>query len=99
MKRARLFAVLSIALLVPNSLLYSFPSNLSPESKQFILTSAISGGIIGGGLGLIAAFLNQSNSTKQPKTLWGKIKAFPWSYVVIPTLAGAAGAGFASTFF
>lgn len=73
---------------------------LSPESKQFIVNSALAGGIVGGGLGLIAAFQEQSHQ-KHAKhaTAWEKIKSFPWHYVILPALAGAAGAGFVASFF
>lgn len=73
---------------------------LSAESKQFIVNSALAGGIVGGGLGLIAAIEKQSHE-KHAKhaTTWEKIKSFPWHYVILPALAGAAGAGFVASFF
>lgn len=76
----------------------SYP--LSSESKQFIVNSAIAGGIVGGGLGLIAAFEKQSEQKhSKHATTWDKIKSFPWHYVILPALAGAAGAGFVASFF
>ena len=72
---------------------------LSSESKQFIVNSAIVGGVIGGGLGLIAAFEKQSEQKhSKDATAWEKIKSFPWHYVILPALAGAAGAGFIASF-
>ena len=72
---------------------------LSPESKQFIVNSAIAGGIVGGGIGLIAAFDKQSEQKhSKHATTWEKIKSFPWHYVILPALAGAVGAGFIASF-
>lgn len=74
--------------------------SLSPESKQFIVNSALVGGVVGGGLGLIAACEHHSNQKySKHATTWDKIKAFPWHYVILPALVGAAGAGFVASFF
>lgn len=91
--------LLLIACGIPqNTNAHNYP--LCLESKQFIINSAIAGGIVGGGLGLIAAFEKQ-NHEKHAKhaTTWEKIKSFPWHYVILPALVGAAGAGFIASFF
>jgi hypothetical protein len=95
----KVLCLLLISCAVPQ---YTTANNypLSSESKQFIVNSALAGGIVGGGLGLIAAFEKQSNE-KHAKhaTTWQKIKSFPWHYVILPAMAGAAGAGLVASFF
>lgn len=93
------YILLACTLLVPHAFsAHHYP--LCPESKQFIVNSAIAGGIVGGGIGLIAAFDKQSHEkhSKHAST-WDKIKAFPWHYVILPAVAGAAGAAFVASFF
>lgn len=92
--------LLTLALLIPNTVIHANKYPLCPESKQFIMNSAIAGGLLAGGIGLLAAFDKQSKEYhNKNKTTWEKIKTFPWHYVILPALAGAAGAGFIASFF
>ncbi|CAN5217026.1 hypothetical protein BH09DEP1_BH09DEP1_4080 [soil metagenome] len=58
--------------------------------------TAIIGGILGAGMGLIAHLWKQSSNKK---TVWQNIKSCPWHYLAIPGVIGAAGAGYAASFF
>lgn len=91
---------LALILLVPNSLVRANEYPLSAESKQFIITSAAAGAILAGGIGLIAALEKQDQQKhSKHKSTWEKITSFPWHYVILPALAGAATAGFVASFF
>lgn len=91
MNRLKMFSLLLTAsLLIPATQLHAgYP--LSPESKKYIALAAVVGGTVGGIFGYATA--PQSNNAT-PTTLWGKIKAFPWSSVLMPATIGASlGAG------
>lgn len=93
------YLLLVFVLLVPQPVkATNYP--LSPESKQFIVNSAIVGGLVGGGFGVLVAYdAYQNQKISKRATAWEKIKSFPWHYVILPALVGAAGAGFVASFF
>lgn len=94
------YIVLGLSLLLPASGIQANNYSLSPESKQFIVNSAVAGGLVGGGLGALIAYDKyQNQKISKHATTWDKIKSFPWHYVILPALAGAAGAGFVASFF
>lgn len=94
------YIFLMLVLLMPHSAVNATNYPLSPESKQFITNWALAGGIAGGGIGALIAYDKyQEQKISKHACPWDKIKAFPWQYVILPALAGAAGAGFIASFF
>lgn len=94
----RLFLV--VTLLVPQSSARGNDYPLSTESKQFVAGWAVAGAVVAGGIGLVAALDKQSTQKQtKHKSTWEKITSFPWHYVILPALVGAAGAGYVASCF
>jgi hypothetical protein len=73
---------------------------LSYESKKFIAIAAVLGGALAGGIGFAIGCDEQAqNKALANAVFWDKIKSFPWSYVILPTLIGALVSGGISSFF
>ena len=71
----------------------SFP--LSSESKQFIAAVTVAGAAAGA---LVGYATYKPNESGKSKTVWEKIKRFPWGPVLMPIVGASLAAG-ASYFF
>ncbi len=98
LKFSTIFATiaLGISLILPVNIINAYP--LSPESKKFIAIMAALGGTAGGLIGYLASDKPYYYDYQKPTTLWGKIKSFSWSSVLIPAGFGAAAAAGISYF-
>ena len=93
-----LFVILS--LIMPHAQIKAGELPLSYESKKFIAIAAVLGGALAGGIGFAIGCDEQAqNKALANAVFWDKIKSFPWSYVIFPTLIGALVSGGISSFF
>ncbi len=100
MKLQKLFSLLSLSLLIPQGLVHASHYPLSYESQQSVKNASLIGGLVGGALGLAAGCYKQSQDpATQNKTMWEKIKSFPWHYAIIPAVIGAVGSGLISYYY
>ncbi len=93
-------SLLLTVLIFQNSFANHYP--LSSESKQRIAIVAAIGGTIGGGLGY-AMYLDEHKhdaiTISEDKSVWQKIKDFPWAHVLIPATLAAATSGLITYYF
>lgn len=89
-------ALLAVSLLLPQASAYAAPYALSNQSKHSVATAAAIAGIAGGMFGYLISPSQPHMHTQQKQSLWAKIKALPWDWILIPAAVASTAVGFYS---